>query len=372
MLYNDYGKTGISVSRLGFGAMRFEDVDDKEKCTELLLSAYEAGINYFDTAPGYFEGKSELRFGDAFKEMKKTRTEKPFYVSTKTTAADPDEIRKECEQSLERMGLDYIDFYHVWYLTSLEEYKGRKAAGVIRGFEKLKEEGLIRNIAVSSHLPGDEVGFLLKDYGFEGVLLGYSAMNYKYREAAIATAASLQNGVAVMNPLGGGVIPGHPELFSFLNNRKDETVVEGALRFLFNDSRINIVLVGMENKKHLDEALSSVNGFSPLSQEVIKAIKDGLSGAMDRICTGCGYCLQVCPENIPISKDMLSYNSYMLEEDKKGAFYDSVRWAHQIHETHGLDRCTECRACEEACTQHLPIMDRFEEMRTLIADHDFG
>ena len=102
MIYNTYGSTGIKVSAIGFGGMRFLDQKDTEQCAALLKAAYDADINYFDTAPGYEE--SEDLFGIALKEMKKTRSKKPFYISTKSMKTNPDELRKELEKSLKRMG----------------------------------------------------------------------------------------------------------------------------------------------------------------------------------------------------------------------------------------------------------------------------
>lgn len=103
MIYRKYGKTDMKVSAIGFGGMRFEDQEDVDTCASLVKACYDAGINYFDTASGY--GKSEELLGVAFKEMKKTRAEKPFYVSTKTFGTETKTIRKDLETSLERMAI---------------------------------------------------------------------------------------------------------------------------------------------------------------------------------------------------------------------------------------------------------------------------
>jgi predicted aldo/keto reductase-like oxidoreductase len=226
MIYHRYGSTGIEVSAVGFGGMRFENQDDVGTCASLVKAAYDKGINYFDTAPAY--GKSEDIFGVAFKQMNKTRDSKPFYVSTKSSNTDADKIRKDLENSLKRMNLDHIDFYHFWCILSLDEYRRRKAGGALAEFERLKNEGLIRHICVSTHMTGPEIGEMLHDYPFEGVLLGYSAMNFAYREVGLEAATKLDLGVAVMNPLGGGIIPNNPDRFGFVKTRVEETVVEAA------------------------------------------------------------------------------------------------------------------------------------------------
>jgi len=83
MLYHDYGKTGKKISRISFGGMRFKDIGDRKGNVEMLLDAAKGGINYFDTAPGYFGTKSEEIFGEAFEEMK--RQDFNFYCATKTS-----------------------------------------------------------------------------------------------------------------------------------------------------------------------------------------------------------------------------------------------------------------------------------------------
>ncbi|MCL2416095.1 MAG: aldo/keto reductase, partial [Defluviitaleaceae bacterium] len=104
MLYRDYGTTGKKISAIGFGGMRFlaeEYQKDVKISAQLVLEAFENGITYFDTAPGYCEQKSEVIFGEAFKQMKYG----DFYVSTKCglwNATTADEARKMIEQSLTR------------------------------------------------------------------------------------------------------------------------------------------------------------------------------------------------------------------------------------------------------------------------------
>ena len=365
MIYREYGKTGHQVSAIGFGAMRFPNQDDPDLCAGLVKYAYEKGINYFDTAIGY--GKSEELCGIAFKEMLKTRAAKPFYVSTKTFAADEASVRKELETSLKRMNLDYLDFYHVWCIITPEGWKERKAKGVLKSFEKMKSEGLIRHICLSTHMKGADVAAALKEYPFEGVLLGYSAMNFAYREAGIEAAAKLGRGVVVMNPLGGGIIPKNPDRFAFVKTTPQETVVEGALRFLLNDSRITVALVGFSSTAHVDEAISAVDGFTPLPPAELKRIRENVKSAFNQMCTGCMYC-DDCPEGVPIPKLMDAYNIFMLS-GKPGDLVSRLRWHWSIQAADApWDRCTECGRCEELCTQQLPIIERLKKIKGIVEE----
>ncbi len=360
MIYKPFGATGLNLSILGFGGMRFEDQNNVEACADLVKACYDAGINYFDTAIGY--GKSEEVMGVAFKEMAATRIQRPFYVASKTFASTEDEVRRDCETSLKRLQVDAIDFYHMWCLLEPEHFTERQTKGALRGFEKLKEEGLIRNICVSSHMNGNQIGEILKAYPFESVLLGYSAMNFAFRDAALDSAHRLNRAVVVMNPLGGGLIPQHPERFGFVRSRPEETVVDGALRFLFNDPRINVALVGIANRKQLNEALAAVNGFRPLSPEQVARIRGSVREAFNEMCTGCAYCDE-CPQGLPVPKLMDAYNQYMLS-GKPISIIHRLNWHWGIvREGNHLDRCTECGACEKACTQKLPIIRRLNEIR---------
>ena len=362
MLYRQYGSTGIVVSAIGFGGMRLENIDDEQACAELVLAAYDAGINYFDTAPIYCQSKSESRFGAAFAVMKQTRQQKPFWVATKTFAASPENIRKDLEQSLDRLQLDCIDFYHVWCIIRPEEYQRRKSKGVLKTFEKLRDEGLIRHICVSSHMNGQDTAALLQDYPFVGVLLGYSVMNFAYREEAIQSAADMGRAVAVMNPLGGGLIPQHPERFAFVKTRENEDVVEAALRFLINDPRITLSLVGFGNKSHLHQALNAVEGYQPIGTEQIQRIRRELNTSLNQLCTACRYC-DHCPEKIPVPQLMDAYNNFLLS-GRKEAMLERLKWHWSIlQDKNYLDHCTACGLCESCCTQKLPIIQRLDEIK---------
>ncbi|MCL2129151.1 MAG: aldo/keto reductase, partial [Treponema sp.] len=167
MLYRDYGKTGKKVSLLGFGGMRFAKIDDHDECVRMMVTAAEGGVNYFDTAPGYFETKSETVFGKGFAELR--RRNLPYFSATKTFATTEPAIRKEIEAQLKRLNISAIDFYHIWSVNSPENWESRKKDGVLEAFIKLKEEGLINHICISSHLIRDQIKELLMEGIFEGV-----------------------------------------------------------------------------------------------------------------------------------------------------------------------------------------------------------
>ncbi len=360
MLYRPYGNTGKRVSLLGFGGMRFRDIDNRDANVACMVEAARAGINYFDTAPGYFGMKSEETFGDAFREFR--RLGLPFYSATKTFKSDENGIRTELDGQLKRLGLDAIDFYHIWCVNTLQDWRERKQNGVIDTFRKLREEGLIRHICVSSHLIGDEIKELLKEEIVEGVLFGYSAANFPFRQTAFETIAARNLGAVVMNPLGGGVIPDHPHLFEFVKTRPEESVVEAALRFLFSHDRISTVLVGIGDRSDLQGALRAVDGFLTLPDGTMDRMKAAIGPALRDLCTGCRYC-DDCPEQVPIPELMDAYNFRLLYQ-KDDRVLSRLRWHWNIPPEVAA-RCIECTKCEDACTQHLPIVQRLHEIAGL-------
>ncbi|MFA6507148.1 MAG: aldo/keto reductase [Treponemataceae bacterium] len=357
MLYRPYGKTEKMVSLLGFGGMRFSDIDNRDACIRAMVTAAEGGVNYFDTAPAYFGTKSEEVFGEGLAEIK--RRGMPYYLSTKTFKSTPAEIRKEIEDQLKRLKVDSIDFYHIWCLTNLPNWQERKNNGVLDEFRKLKEEGLIKHICVSSHLIGDEIKELLMEGVFEGVLFGYSAYNFKTREAAFDAIRAKGLGAVVMNPLGGGIIPQHPELFGFLKRDPKESVVEAALRFLWDHEDISVTLVGFGNENEVKDALKAMDGYRPRTAAELAALKTHPEASFEGICTGCGYC-DDCPQGIQIPRFMDSYNQQLLTPDPN-AIASRLKNHWNVPIAQAAD-CIECGQCEEACTQHLPIIARLKEI----------
>jgi predicted aldo/keto reductase-like oxidoreductase len=361
MIYRDYGKTGKKVSLLGFGAMRFQDVDNHEECIKMILTAAKGGVNYFDTAVGYFETRSETVLGEAFAELR--RQNLPYYVATKTFKSSEADIRKEVEAQLKRLNVPSIDFYHMWCIKSPAEWQSRKNDGIIEAFQKLKAEGLIKHICVSSHLTQDEIKDLLLEDAFEGVLLGYSAYNFKTREKAFDSIRAKNLGAVVMNPLGGGIVPEHPELFNFLKRNPDESAIHAALKFLWDHQDITSTLVGFSTEAEVKDALLAMENYVPRNAAELEAVKKAASTSMEGLCTGCGYC-EGCPEKIPIPQYMDAYNQKMLSSNSPKAIENRLAW-HWGISPQDAGKCIECAQCEASCTQHLPIIERLKEIAQL-------
>ena len=358
MIFREYGSTGKKMSILGFGGMRFGRINDHDECIRMMVAAAEGGVNYFDTAPAYFGIKSETVFGKGLAELRRLKL--PYYCATKTFASTESDIRKEIEAQLKRLDIPAIDFYHIWCITSLEDWHERKSDGVIDAFRKLKEEGLIKHICISSHLMKDQIKELLMEGVFEGVLFGYSALDYRAREAAFQAVKAKQLGAVIMNPLGGGVIPQQAERFAFLK-RGNEGIVAAALSFLWDHKDITLALAGFQNEAQVKEALDAVAAYKPRTEQELEALKNASSGSLVGVCTGCGYC-DDCPQGIPIPRYMDAYNQKLLDKNADPSIIKT-----RLNMFWGIDakkagECNSCGLCEKACTQHINIIQRLKEI----------
>ncbi|MEZ3435511.1 MAG: aldo/keto reductase [Lachnospiraceae bacterium] len=365
MYYKQYGDTEMKVSAVGLGTMRYDEEDIKagrlEKCAEIPLYAFEKGINYWDTAPFYCEDKSEIVTGIALSQVDRSKV----YVTSKTnlgTIGDQhptkDMFRRRLETSLNRLKTDYIDFYHMWCMLSIESWE-KHMERIYEFFEDAKREGLIRNIVFSSHMQGNEIETVVNTGKFKGMLIGYNALNYRFRQSGIKAAHEKGMGVVVMNPLGGGMIPQNPESFSYLTEGTDLTVPQAALRFVASHKEITVTLAGCTTKEHVDDAVKAVEGLTEKpAEEIVKEYEDrGVS--FNNLCTGCDYC-KGCPRDIPISKLMDAYNQKILT-GKQEAIADRLDNHWDIPASKAAD-CIACKKCEKACTQHLPIIERLKEI----------
>lgn len=359
MIYKDYGKTGKKVSAIGFGGMRFrkEDYTDSfEKAALVVRKASELGINYFDTAPFYCDDKSEEIMGEAFKKMPN-----PFYVSTKSMIENEptaDAVRARIEKSLKRLGVSKINFFNMWCILNLEQYKKVMApGGPYEGALKAKNEGLIEHIVFSTHCSGEEIEEIVNEGYFEGVTLGYNATNFAFRQRGIKAAYARGLGVVTMNPLGGGIIPQNPDYYSFINENKEDSLVQSALKFNASHKEITVTLPGMGSIKEVEENIKAGENFGVMTDEKIALMSKMLNQSLNSLCTGCQYC-DGCPKNIDIPKYMDAYNMNILKKNEKEILNRLKN--HWSLDTKQAAECIACGKCEKQCTQHLPIIERLK------------
>ena len=367
MQYTEFGGTGIQVSRLGFGCMRFpsREVDgrkvfDEEESIRMMHRAMELGVNYFDTAPGYCEKQSEIIVGKALKG----RRDK-VYLSTKypSEEASGDDLERKLETSLKKLDTDYIDFYHMWGI-SLKTFVERLDTpdGPMARARKLRDAGVIRHISFSFHdAPENMIEIIRRGEGvFASVLCQYNLLD-RANEDAIAYAHEQGLGVTIMGPVGGGRLGAPSKVIQDLLPGKVQSSAEMALRFVMNNRNVNIALSGMSSMDMVEENAAVASNMEPLTPEEEARIAASLEEnrrLADLYCTGCNYCMP-CPKgiNIPEIFKMMNYHRV----------YGLTKFARDNYARIGKEpwlnfqnaaACVQCGACEKKCPQHLHIREQ--------------
>jgi len=372
MLYRPFGNTGIEVSVLGLGAMRLpmtpdgKRVDD-EQAAAIINRALDLGINYIDTAPGYCQGDSERAVGQAIKGRRHQ-----VYLSTKNPVEDASAAtwRKYLEQSLRRLEVEYIDFYHMWGIN-WQRYQERIAVpgGPLDAARRAKEEGLIRHISFSFHDTPEALVRLIETGQFETMLVQYNLLDRR-NEPGIALARERGMGVAIMGPVGGGRLSGRSEVLQQWMGGQLKSTPELALRFVLANPGVSVALSGMSTVKMVEENAVTASRPEPLSAEErahIAAMLDETKRLADLYCTGCGYCLP-CPNqvNIPVNFEyLIYYQVYGLREPARELYSKLGQPGHWVE---GLpaSACLECGECEEKCPQHIPIVAQLKEVARIL------
>ena len=382
MRYVDFGKTGVSLSRLGMGCMHFpfrekdgKNIYDMEKSTALIHRAIEVGVNYLDTAPYYCDGMSEEIVGKALKG----RREK-VYVSTKCPIDNDsgDEYDRWLERSLKKLDTSYIDFYHFWAI-SLDKFCNRvmEPDGPFERAKKAKSQGLIKHISFSFHdslareKEGDNLMEILKrgEGLLESLLCQYNIMD-RNKGPGLELAHKMEIGTAVMGPLGGGRLASPGKAILDLLPARIHNSAELALRFVMSNEAVNVVLSGIANTEELEENARVTDNASGLSQDELNRIEmmmkenERLAGLY---CTGCNYCMP-CPAglNIPeIFKIMNYHRVYGITDYAKKAYAEIGKNIDRNYAN--ASACTGCGECEEKCPQKLPVREQLEETRKILA-----
>lgn len=360
------GKTGKMVSPLGFGAMRLPG--DRKESERLLDFAFEQGINYFDTAPDYMSGVSEEILGSVFKH----RREQVFLASKNPVKdASAKTWRKELEKSLKKMQTDYLDFYYMWSID-LEIYEKKIVLpeGPLTAAMKAKEEGLIRHICFSVHDIRENVKQILDAGVFEVMLCQYNLLDREL-ESMLAYAKKIGVGTAVMGPVGGGRLGAPSYVLQNLLDRPFASSAETALRFVFANQDVDLVLSGMGNEQMVRENIATASLNQPLTegeQERIKLILEEKQRLAYLYCTGCAYCLP-CPAEVNIPEIFTYFNHsavYGLLDFAKNEYQRLGTAGHWI-KGNSAEVCLECGHCESKCPQKIPIISRLKEIDHILS-----
>lgn len=373
MQYREFGNTGVKLSTLGFGAMRLptkevngNTVYDYEESIKIIRRAYELGVNYFDTAPYYCDGESEIILGQAIKPFRDK-----IYLSTKNPIEDAsgENWRKRLEASLAKLDTDYIDFYHMWGI-SLETYEKEinVPGGPMEAALQAKEEGLIRHISFSFHDDPKNLFKIIDSGNFETVLCQYNLLD-RSNEEAIAYAKSKGLGVVIMGPVGGGRLGSPSETIKNMLPGKVNSSPEIALRFVISNPGVTTALSGMGSMAMVEENADVASNASPLTLEEVKLINLSVEEnkkMADLYCTGCNYCMP-CPQgvNIPLNFQIMNYHRiYGITEYAKAEYakIGTMDWM----KGEKASACIECGICETKCPQKLEIIKQLAETAAVL------
>lgn len=341
--------------KLGFGMMRLpkigEEVDKTQVCA--MVDAFLArGFNYFDTATPYIEGRSELAIRDC---LARRHPRESFLLTDKLsdnlwqTGAD---IRPLVERQLESCGVAYFDFYlmHAMNESRHQRYQAEGAYDIV---QQLKSEGKIRHVGISFHDSAAVLDKILTDRPeIEVVQLQFNYADYDDPrvQSRLCYEVCVRHGkpVLVMEPVKGGSLANLPaEATALLPNGSPASY---AVRFAAGFSNIVMVLSGMSDLTQMEDNLSYMEDFQPLTEEelaLLEQVKPIYQSTTRIPCTGCRYCEENCPVGMPISTIFAQINALHKGEGDPRADYEAL-------ETRA-DACVGCDRCTTACPQHLQV-----------------
>jgi predicted aldo/keto reductase-like oxidoreductase len=364
MLCRTLGNTGLRVSQLGFGAMRLpmtgegkEARVDRALAIPMMHRAFEAGVNYIDTAVGYCNQDSQRAVGEALKGWRDRivlSTKNPYYGETEK------EWWTNLEQSLERLQVSHIDIYnhHGVNAKSLAEHVLPRLSHWMR---KAQAQGLIRHICCSFHDNGDGLLNLVQS-GYPAVItLQYNLLD-RQLERGIAAAHAAGIGVVAMGPVAGGRLGDSSDVLAGLVPGI-ERVPELALRFVLANPHVSLALSGMSTLAQVEENVrvaADPVALTATDQDAIAAHLERLKKMADLYCTGCNYCLP-CPQDVAIPKIFERYNRgrvYGLWDNARTVY---ANLGHEWDKGRRADACTGCGACEAKCPQRIPIRQQLKE-----------
>lgn len=338
----------------GFGFMRLpmigEDVDISQ--TKQMVDAFLAnGFNYFDTAHGYINGKSEL----ALKECLTSRYPRDSYILTNKLSGNyfekQEDIRPLFQSQLEACGVDYFDFYlmHALSKSRLPHYKQARA---IETALELKSEGKIRHLGISFHDKAAVLDEILTEYPqIEVVQIQFNYLDFEDKkvESRRCYEVCRKHGkpVIVMEPIKGGSLVNLPQsaqnLFDRLNAGSNASY---AIRFAAGFDGIMMVLSGMSTMEQMEDNVSFMRDFKPLNADEREAVEKVCAIIRNQgliPCTACRYCTEVCPQGIAIPELFAAMNAK--RQNQTPPPIDAAMPAD----------CIKCGKCEKICPQNLNI-----------------
>ncbi|MCR4734383.1 MAG: aldo/keto reductase [Treponema sp.] len=364
------GKDGADISLLGYGCMRFTTKGgriDLDKAEKEIMAAYNAGVNYFDTA--YIYTGSEAALGEILERTKirdkiKIATKLPQYMIVNQSAID-----RYFDEELKRLRTDYVDYYLMHHLTDYSQWEKLKKIGIEDWIASKKENGQIRHIGFSYH--GDTKMFqkILDDYDWDFCMIQYNYLDEVTQAGVdgLKYAASKNIPVIIMEPLRGGKLVNLlPDSAKKLISKNEHgwSPAEWAFRWLFNQKEVTCVLSGMNSIEMVEEncrvaSEAAAGHFTQEDFDFIEKIKVEIKRTEKVGCTGCRYCMP-CPKGVDIPGIFHCYNT-MYSESKFSGRKEFVQSIALRKESAFATQCVNCGKCEQHCPQNIPIRQKLKE-----------
>ena len=360
--------------KLGFGLMRLPKLPDGSidvpQVSDMVDLFLEAGGSYFDTAYVYDNGGSEAAIRRALVDR---YPRDRYTLATKLNAAaasDEAAAKAQFTTSLERTGAGYFDYYllHAFQRNNYKKYDEYHLWDYVKD---LKAKGLVKHYGFSFHADPELLEELLNahpDVDFVQLQINYA----DWENPGVASRRNWEickahgKPVTVMEPVKGGILADPiPTVKSILDEADSGLSYAGwAIRFVASRENILIVLSGMSSLDQMRDNLSFMKEFKPLTgaeEEVIRRAQEALNADQSIPCTGCRYCTEGCPRQIPIP------DIFTVANRRKGSpHFRTVREYNIVTQDKGrASDCVQCGQCEEACPQHLSIISLLEQCREM-------
>ena len=324
MEYRILGKSGLKVSRMGFGGIPIQRIDAAG--TKVLIhNLLENGVNYIDTARGYTV--SEEYLGEALDGIRDN-----FILATKSMARTKEAMHQDIDISLKNLRTDYIDLYQIHNPDKAQLEQVIAPGGALEALLEAKAAGKIGHIGITLHYAELFERVLNFDW-VETIMFPYSIVETQ-GEALIRQCAEKNIGFICMKPLAGGAID-------------DATV---ALRFVMSNPAVSVVIPGMAAQEEIRENLDAVNNTLPLTEEEICKAEKIRNSLGTQFCRRCNYCAP-CTVGISIPNVFLIEGYYSRYNLKDWAVFRYNNLKKKVED------CIGCGVCETRCPYHLPIRE---------------
>ena len=322
MEYRTLGKTGLKISRMGFGGIPIQRID-AEGTKRLMRKLLDSGVNYIDTARGYTVSEEYLGYGlEGIREH--------FVLATKSMSRTAEAMARDIDISLGNLRTDYIDLYQLHNVPPADLETVTAPGGALEALQAAKTAGKIGHIGITAHSV-ETFRLALELPWVETIMFPFNIVEDQ-AEDLIAACRERNIGVIDMKPLAGGAI-------------EDARL---ALRYVCANPDVTVTIPGMAEIAELEQNLEAVNDASPLTPEEKAGFAAVRSALGTQFCRRCNYC-QPCSAGINISGVFL-FEGYLSR-------YGLADWAKERYAA--LDKkasdCIGCGACESRCPYNLPI-----------------